>query len=225
MEGFIAGSVKDRSFLEVPDARKRVNGGTFEQAPDGPYAGEWFDTGGIVSIFGGGRKPWELAEQQAEGPAPLKPGFEDIFGPAPRVQDFPNALAYRVARNAHKQAHSRFIGVGVPGFVTHQQIDDANDVYAAYGMGPATYYQDADGWWARFLSPSVGEGKYYEVPEGTVLSFRMAADTAARYAQLTAASFQVDVTIDAKKVDATIDLGQILKNGGQKHPLLTGVPI
>lgn len=227
MEGFIEGSIKDRSWLEVPDERKKENGGTYEQAPeDSPYAGEWFDTGGMIGIFGGGLKPWEAAEQQSEGGGhKAKPGFVDLFGEHPNPQDFPSGMAYRVARENYRARLRTFIGVGMPSFLNGKQIEDANTEFAAWGMGDPIHYQDENGWWSKFPDVNIGPEGYYKLPDGAdVDGFGMAADTVVRFPHLVVATFQVYAVTQSRKVDPSIGIGEVL-GGSQRHPLLSGVAV
>ena len=226
---FTEGSIPNRSWVEVPEERKKANGGTFEQAPaDSPYAGEWFETGGISGIFGGGKKPWELAEQQAAGGGfKTKPGFESVFGPHPVANDFATGTGYRVARTSYRQAHSLFISLGDPPFGTDEERTAAHEFYEAFGMREPIYFQSVDGWWARWRNPNVTDEDhqgFYTVPEGVDLTvFQMAADTAIRFPHLVIANYQVYATIKSREIDGPgVMVGDV---ASRVHPLLTGVSV
>lgn len=110
-----------------------------------------------------GRTPFNayITDAQLCGEAPivlpvdiLPDGFEFIFGPRPRSEDFRNApnpsVAFRVATVLWKQDLKYFKQVGPPEWATAEQIGLATGVAEFWGMGAPAFYEGRYGFMARF---------------------------------------------------------------------------
>lgn len=131
-------------FVEIPEAWKAPFG-PYQQAPP-EFGGKWFKVNPFT-----GPEPWKI-EVSVKDVLPV--GFEDIFGPRPRSEDFrdePNpSRAFRVATETWEQDLKYFYAVGPPEWATPEQVALAADTARFWDMGTPAFYTGRYGSMVRF---------------------------------------------------------------------------
>lgn len=134
--------------------------GPYRQAPN-EYGGEWW----YVNPFTG-MEPWLNEPREAEE---LPPGFEEIFGPRPQASDYRGKggnAAFQVALADWQRDLKHFKGVGVPEWTTEAELEKAEAVFKAWGMGDMWVFEGRYGWSAAFPDSKI---KSYDVPAQTAI--------------------------------------------------------
>ncbi len=149
------------------------------RAPDGPYrqappeyGGEWW----LVNPFTG-NEPWL---RRAPAKETLPDGFVAIFGPRPQSADFPTNRAWTFARNQWLTDLRTFVAAGHPDGYTIEQTQIADGVFQAWRMGEAAYYQNVNGWRARW-------------PHSQVVDFEQPAAVAVELSHISVALYQAEL--------------------------------
>ena len=177
-------------FQDVPEHWKHPEG-PYRQAPP-EYGGEWW----LVNPFGSAT-PW-LTQGKPGPQEKLPPGFEQIFGPRPKAEDFretPNpSLYFRMAVVDWEQSLRQFKRAGLPDWANAEHAANAERVFASWGMGRPGYCEGRYGWSARFY-------------ESALRQFECAARAALESTHLVVAQYQM----------ALLEAGSIPAN---KHPFV-----
>jgi len=125
-------------YKDVP-AEWRHPFGPYRQAPP-DKGGEWWYTDFFTGIT-----PWV----QAAPPKGADPEFVKVFGARPGHQD----PFYQEWLDNEEQ----FQGVKLPEWMTQDELDAANEIFVAWGMGKAVIYEGRYGFSARFPETGVYE--------------------------------------------------------------------
>lgn len=139
----------------VPDNWKRPIG-PYVEAP-GNCGGGWY----YVSPFN--QQPWlkKCDDFQSPTQVTIPPGFEGIFGPAPKQSDFSTYPEYQRVRDQWLQDLKYFKQSGVPEWVTSPLMQEAFSVARAWKMGDPKCYEGRYGWMCRFSTSQVEK---FEIP-------------------------------------------------------------
>lgn len=157
-------------FKEVP-ADVQWPAGPFIQAPQ-EYGGDWWKRSPFT-----GPEPWLALDRPFIKPVEVLPeGFVELFGPRPDYKDFNSYFKFQVANVGWEDTLDRFRGIGMPEGIDTEALDAATEVMLEWGLGEPQFYEDINGWHAKFpdsLNPD------FEINPTTLL---MAPDvTVARY--------------------------------------------
>ncbi|MBI1353258.1 MAG: hypothetical protein GC160_02850 [Acidobacteria bacterium] len=147
--------------------------GPYQQAP-AEYGGQWW----YVNPFTGA-EPWKAFAPQPA--VELPEGFREIFGDRPQAKDYigrPQELA--TARGQWDQDLKYFVRAGLPEWITPHDQAAADQIFEAWDMGDAAYYEGRYGWMARF-------------PQSDVPDFELAASMVVRYPHQAVALYQVEM--------------------------------
>lgn len=146
-------------YKDVPPEWKKPFG-PYVQAP-AEFGAEWW------YVYPFNPEPWK-----SEGPVAdnAPPDFVAVFGPRPHIRD-PFYGEWEQNRKAWK-------GVGLPEWMTQEQLNTANAIFEAWGMGKGVVYEGRYGYSARF-------------PATKKYDFEAAAYNLLNTAHLVVADFQI----------------------------------
>ena len=131
-------------FKEVP-ADAQWPAGPFLQAP-AEYGGDWWRRSPFT-----GPEPWLALDRPFIKPVEILPeGFVELFGPRPAYRDFDNYLKFQVATVGWEDTLDRFRGIGLPEGIDLEALDAATEVMLEWGLGEPQFYEDINGWHAKF---------------------------------------------------------------------------
>lgn len=150
-------------FTEVPDAWKRPFG-PYVKAP-AEFGGDWYKVNPFT-----GPEPWKV-HSSVEAKLPF--GFEVIFGPRPKSEDFHDASdpseAFRVAKDLWEQDLRYFKKAGPPEWATDEEQELAEDTAEFWDMGSPYFYEGRYGFMARF--PEADPYTPFEATAWAVINF------------------------------------------------------
>jgi hypothetical protein len=140
-------------FKEVPE-HWRAPFGPYYQAPP-EHGSEWW----LLTPFSTS-EPWLYEDwKPSEKDEKLPEGFEKLFGPRPKFEDYRNIRgghrAYQVATVQWEQELRYFKGTGTPEWASAAQVREAEEVYVAWRLGRPTFYESRYGWMGRFVESEI----------------------------------------------------------------------
>ena len=131
-------------FKEVP-TDIQWPAGPFIQAPQ-EYGGDWWKRSPFT-----GPEPWLALDRPFIKPVEVLPeGFAELFGPRPDYKDFDNYFKFQVATVGWEDTLDRFRGLGMPEGIDTEALDAATEVMLEWGLGEPQFYEDINGWHAKF---------------------------------------------------------------------------
>jgi hypothetical protein len=176
----------------VPEAAQWPHG-PYKQAP-AEFGGEWW----LVNPFSG-PQPWVRAAEMSAGAGQaetIQPSddFVKLFGPRPEWTDSSTISERNLKTFVWDRELATFEGVGIPDGFSEEQVRQANEAFAPWGMGEPVFYKSRDGWVARF-------------PNSLTPEFQISPETAIKAPQVTIAVYQVRAILRGVEI-------------GSRHPLV-----
>lgn len=126
-----------------------------------------------------GTEPWLRAGlPQGTAAETLPEGFEEVFGPRPTRQQYPDYFEFRLAEMGWEQDLKQFKRVGMPEGMDPAQLAASEQAFQEWGLGKPVFYEGGQGWRISF-------------PESAVRGFEMNPQTALMAPHIVIATYQI----------------------------------